>query len=551
LKFEDLKLSKSLLDGLKALNFEEPTPIQEQTIPHILEGRDIIGAAQTGTGKTGAFVIPLIQKLINDQGEGIKALILSPTRELANQIDEQIFAIGYHANISSATVIGGSDFSEQARAIRAGVPILVATPGRLIDQMKVMNPDFSNLKYLILDEADRMLDMGFFPDVKKIITQLPKERQTLLFSATMPDEVVKLSDQFMNDPVKVEIEIEKPPNQVEQRIYKVSKNDKLDLVEQLLDDEDWESVIVFTRTKRGTDQLYRRLRKRGISAVHMHGDKDQSEREAALLKFKNGEYPVMVATDVLSRGIDIDNVSIIINFDVPNSPDDYIHRIGRTGRYDKTGMAITLVSRSENKPFHAIKKVVGDQLSYHDAKVAKKGKQPSSNKRTKRSSNKKKGSDQGDQRDKRKQKRRDGAKKSNERKQKRKNRKSKKEKKNRDGKYKQRKQSKRQQKKKPSSRSKQQKQEKKKQPSPQKKQNKRSEKKSKNRRENRQKGRSKKTPSVKRRQRQKIERRVQSEHPREDLPVIEKAVQRNKRARKPAKGVWGIIKSLLPKVGKK
>ncbi|MGM0589204.1 MAG: DEAD/DEAH box helicase [Bacteroidota bacterium] len=552
MKFEDLKLSKSLLEGLKALNFEEPTPIQEQTIPHILKGRDIIGAAQTGTGKTGAFVIPLIQKLINDQGEGIKALILSPTRELANQIDEQIFAIGYHANISSATVIGGSDFSEQARAIRAGVPILVATPGRLIDQMKVMNPDFSNLKYLILDEADRMLDMGFFPDVKKIITQLPKERQTLLFSATMPDEVVKLSDQFMNDPVKVEIEIEKPPNKVEQRIYKVSKNDKLDLVEQLLDDEDWESVIIFTRTKRGTDQLYRRLRKRGISAVHMHGDKDQSEREAALLKFKNGEYPVMVATDVLSRGIDIDNVSIIINFDVPNSPDDYIHRIGRTGRYDKTGMAITLVSRSENKPFHAIKKVVGDQLSYQDAKIAKKGKQSSSSKRTKRSSNKKKKeSDQGNQRDKRKQKRRDGAKKSNERKQERKNRKSKKENKNRDGKYKQRKQSKRQQKKKPSSRSKQQKQEKKKQPPPQKKQNKRSEKKRKNRRENRQKGRSKKTPSVKRRQRQKIERRVQSEHPREDLPVIEKAVQRNKRARKPAKGVWGIIKSLLPKVGKK
>jgi ATP-dependent RNA helicase RhlE len=567
LKFDDFKFSKDLLEGLKALRFEEPTPIQEQAIPSILEGKDLIGAAQTGTGKTGAFVIPLLQKLMNDKDEGIRALILSPTRELASQIDEQIFAIGYHTGISSATVIGGSDFSEQAKAIRAGVDILVATPGRLIDQMKVMAPDLSNLKYLVLDEADRMLDMGFLPDVTKIIEQLPKQRQTLLFSATMPDEIQELSKRFMKDPVKVKIKVSKPSDQVEQRIYNIHPKKKLDLVEQIMEEEEWESVIIFTRTKRGTDQLYRRLRKRGIDAVHMHGDKDQQEREAALLKFKNGEYPVMVATDVLSRGIDIDNVSIIINYDVPHNADDYIHRIGRTGRYDKSGLAITLATRSENRQMSAIKDVVGDQLSFIDAKIGQSnskksdkrssGDQKQRRQRSDRSSSKgkdssdqqdqKSSSDEGSKQNKRKNKRRSGAQKSNQRRNKRDNSSKKgKDKNQRDGKYKQRKKASRDKKK---GRNKNQQKSK---------ENKRRSDRNNNDGRNNNRGKRNKgqdrgknqSRSARRRRRQKIERRVQSEHPREELPVIEKAVQRNKHTRKPAKGVWGIIKSFIPKLGK-
>lgn len=367
MKFNELKLSESLLAGLRDVKFEETTAIQEKAIPHLLEGKDLIGVAQTGTGKTGAFVIPIMEKVLQSNRDGVKALILSPTRELASQIDEQIFAIGYHAGISSATVIGGSDFSIQAKALKAGADIIVATPGRLIDQNKVVNIDFSKLEFLVLDEADRMLDMGFLPDMKKIISWIPEKRQTLLFSATMPPEIQKLSSSIMNNPVKVETERSKPAKSVEQRAYYLKSNQKIPLVKGIFHELEWDSCIIFTSTKKGTDELQRLLKKEGIKAESIHGDRSQDERNRALAAFKNGQVPVIVATDVLARGIDIKGVSIIINYDVPNNSDDYIHRIGRTGRYDKSGIAITFVTRRDSRTFQTILDIKGNNIKTAEA----------------------------------------------------------------------------------------------------------------------------------------------------------------------------------------
>lgn len=374
MNFKDFNLNEEIYSGLRDLKYTEPTPIQQKSIPLILEGHDILGSAQTGTGKTGAFVIPLIQKIMNDKSEGTQALILSPTRELAQQIDEQIFAIGYHSGITSAIVIGGGNFKEQAKAIRAGVDIIVATPGRLLDQMNVMGLDFSHLNYLVLDEADRMLDMGFLPDVTKIINSLPTKRQTLLFSATLDKEVKKIADKLLKNPKTVAIKTSKPAEGVQQLVYFVEANKKIELVETVFEQIEWETALIFTATKRGTDELERTLKKRGIKTISMHGDRSQEERNEALRSFKNKTHPVMVATDVLSRGIDIDDISLIINFDVPNNPEDYIHRIGRTGRYNKTGTAITLVDSRGQKYYQAIKAVVGDQIEEKSAFESKKEK---------------------------------------------------------------------------------------------------------------------------------------------------------------------------------
>ncbi|XWN38371.1 MAG: DEAD/DEAH box helicase [Balneola sp.] len=370
--FKDFELQESLQMGLSDIGYSEPTPIQEQSIPQALEGKDILGAAQTGTGKTGAFVIPIIELILRNPSDGTKALILSPTRELAQQIDEQIFALGYHSGISSSTIIGGEDFSKQANALRAGVDIIVATPGRLIDQMKVLDVDFSQIDFLVLDEADRMLDMGFLPDVNHIIDKLPKNRHTMLFSATMPKELQKLMKSVMKDPVKIEIEVSTTSKQVDQRAYHAPPRKKLGAVEDLLDELDWTSCIVFSATKKGTNELEKALKKKGINAGSIHGDRSQEERTASLRAFKNGTVPVIVATDVLARGIDIDNVSVIINYDVPRAVEDYIHRCGRTGRYDKEGIAITLVSKADQKYFEPIKKKVGNDLKILDLPEDKK-----------------------------------------------------------------------------------------------------------------------------------------------------------------------------------
>lgn len=549
MKFTEFNLSDSLLAGLRDLRFEEPTPIQEKSIPLITDGKDVIGIAQTGTGKTGAFVIPIMERVLQSERQGVKALILSPTRELAKQIDEQIFAIGYHAGITSATVIGGSDFSVQAKALKAGVDIIVATPGRLIDQNKVVNIDFSNLEYLVLDEADRMLDMGFLPDMKKIISWLPDKRQTLLFSATMPTEIERLASSIMQNPQTAEIERAKPSTKVEQRAYFLKSNQKIPLVKGIFDQLEWDSCIIFTSTKKGTDELQRLLKKEGLKAASIHGDRSQDERNKALAAFKNKQVPIIVATDVLARGIDIKEVSIIINYDVPNNTDDYVHRIGRTARYDKSGIAITFITQRDRRTFGDIDKIKEnsikklnvpnhfknpDDFSWekHFQKtddVSKKQetkreekrdkKEASSSGRTKREDLPPRPTRGGD-------KNQQSSENDSEQ-----NQKS-------DHKQKSDKQEKTNNQQKPTQKKKSKQSQPQTQPDKQQKRSSRDSS-SNNKKES---GNKKQTQSHK--QKKSSEKKKEINLP----PVIEKAVDRNKRSRKPAKGVWGIIKSFIPKI---
>lgn len=369
MKFTEFDLHPSLIEGLEATRFTDATPIQEKCIPEILAGKDLLGTAQTGTGKTGAFVIPLLDKLVRSKEDGThnggtQILILSPTRELASQIDEQIFALGYHTGVSSAIVIGGSDFSSQAKSMKSGVDIIVATPGRLLDQLNVLQLKFEDLKYLVLDEADRMLDMGFLPDVKNIIRKVPKERQTLFFSATFPPQIQKLTDEIMNEPVRVNVATTKVAETIRQDVYKVYEAEKLNLIEYLFSNElDKVPAIIFSATKRGTDQLSRALIKRGFACEAMHGDRSQEERELALRAFSTGKSSILIATDVIARGIDIQDVGVIINFDCPKTVEDYVHRIGRTGRNEKSGRAITFVSPRDIKLYKLIKDKVGKSLN--------------------------------------------------------------------------------------------------------------------------------------------------------------------------------------------
>lgn len=349
--------------GLSDMGFSKPTPIQSQAIPVVLEGKDLLASAQTGTGKTAAFALPLLEKLSSNKKAGIRALILAPTRELAVQIDEQFWTIGYHTGVTTASVYGGTDWGAQEQAIRDGVNVLVATPGRLLDHIKVSNVDFSQIEFLVLDEADRMLDMGFIPDVMTIIRRLPKERQTLMFSATLSDKVESLARELTKNPVRINVSSFKPAEGVEQHAYKVNDDQKIDLVLHLFDSAtEVASAIIFTGTKRGADSLARALRKKGVKVSSMHGDRDQKEREATLGDFKAGRINVIVATDVMARGIDVTGVSHVVNFDVPRDLDDYIHRIGRTARAEKKGTAITLVNRQDSRYFQVISEKMGARL---------------------------------------------------------------------------------------------------------------------------------------------------------------------------------------------
>jgi superfamily II DNA/RNA helicase len=540
LKFTDLNLSDSLLAGLRDVQFTDTTPVQEKSIPIVTSGRDLIATAQTGTGKTGAFVIPIMDQILknSEKRDGVKALILSPTRELAKQIDEEIFAIGYHTGLTSATVIGGSDFAQQVNAIKAGVDIIVATPGRLMDQNKVINIDFSNVDYFILDEADRMLDMGFLPDIRKIISWLPKERQTLLFSATMPNEIKNLAGSIMNNPDSVEIERSKPSKQVEQRAYTLLSDQKIPLVKKIFKDIKWDSCIIFTSTKKGTDELHRLLRDEGIKAESIHGDRSQDERNRALSAFKNGQVPVIVATDVLARGIDIKEVSIIMNYDVPNNTDDYIHRIGRTGRYDKSGIAITFVTRRDSKKFRDIERIKGNTIKHIELPKNfgdssdfswdddfKGGKQGQSKGKKSHSQDSKANAQSSD--DSKKQrpgsKSRDDDKKSAEKQDQSKNQKN-------------------------STKESDSKQSLKSNGKGQSDKNKKAESKPS------QKKQPKSDPKKDQPKQEVKEKPAPKSEKVEDLkkvtlpPVVEKAVDRNKRARKPAKGIWGIVKSFIPKL---
>ncbi|TVQ72411.1 MAG: DEAD/DEAH box helicase [Balneolaceae bacterium] len=357
------------------MGFEKPTPIQEACIPLIMEGRDVLASAQTGTGKTAAFAIPILHNLLEkkkNKQEGIRALVITPTRELASQVDEAFFAIGYHTGLTTAKVYGGDDWSRQEKALNRGTNIIVATPGRLLDHIRIHDIDFSNLDFLILDEADRMLDMGFIPDITQIVSKLPKERQTLLFSATIPPKIEQLARKMMNNPERVNMA---PPNMaaegVTQGMYYVEERDKLPLVLHLYEKEQWNSAIIFMSTKRAVDKLTRELRKKGANVTSIHGDRTQTERERALESFRKGEFRIIVATDVMSRGIDVEGISHIINFSVPHDVEDYVHRIGRTARADAKGDAITLVSGQDRRYMENIIRAMKSKINKLEVPVSK------------------------------------------------------------------------------------------------------------------------------------------------------------------------------------
>jgi ATP-dependent RNA helicase RhlE len=339
------------------MGFQEPTPIQSQAIPLAMTGRDLIGSASTGTGKTAAFLLPILHQLVGTERGTLRVLILTPTRELALQIDEQSMALGYHAGFSSVAVIGGVKMGPQEEAIKAGAEIMVATPGRLIDHLRFPHIDLSTVQFLVLDEADRMFDMGFLPDVHKIISRTPKERQTLLFSATMVPTVRALADEILRDPATVAVAATRMADGLVQRAFSVTHGRKGPLLVKLLAHQSTESVIVFVKRKKDANQLARLItRTTGRQATSIHSDRSQQERIDALESFRNGSCPILVATDVAARGIDVDNVTHVVHYDVPQSAEDYIHRSGRTARAGQKGTVLTFVSGDEASDFAAIEK---------------------------------------------------------------------------------------------------------------------------------------------------------------------------------------------------
>lgn len=336
MSFENLNLSRSLLRAIETEGYTQPTPIQEQSIPIALNKRDLLAIAQTGTGKTAAFALPILQLLENNNRKGIKALIVSPTRELAIQISESFVAYGKYSSLKQAVVFGGVSIGNQISALKKGVDILIATPGRLLDLVNQKAVSLSQIEIFVLDEADRMLDMGFINDVKKIITKIPEKRQTLFFSATMPQEITGLANGILTNPLKVEVTpVSTTAEKVTQAIYPVAKKDKASLLIHLLKDPQIKSVLVFSRTKYGADKIVKILGRVSIQAAAIHGNKSQNARQKALSSFKTGKIRVLVATDIAARGIDIDQLNYVLNYDLPNQPETYVHRIGRTGRADR------------------------------------------------------------------------------------------------------------------------------------------------------------------------------------------------------------------------
>ena len=368
MSFENLQLIDPILRALKTEGYTIPTPIQEQAIPIVLNRHDLLGCAQTGTGKTAAFAIPILQLLYQaktEQGpkKGIKALILTPTRELAIQIDESFGAYGKHTGLSHLVVFGGVSQVPQANSLRRGVDILIATPGRLLDLVDQRIISLSDIEIFVLDEADRMLDMGFINDVRKIITKLPTKRQTLFFSATMPNEIARLASSILSNPEKVEVTpVSTTAEKVEQAIYFVEKNDKRSLLIHLLKTPEISSALVFTRTKYGADKVARELNKANIRTDAIHGNKSQSARQNALTNFKNGRIRVLVATDIAARGIDVEDLSHVINYELPNVPETYVHRIGRTGRAGATGIAWSFCDVEEREFLRDINKLTSQVI---------------------------------------------------------------------------------------------------------------------------------------------------------------------------------------------
>jgi ATP-dependent RNA helicase RhlE len=362
MNFKDLGLQSALIGRCESLGYSEPTPIQQKAIPQVLSGTDIIACAETGTGKTAAFLLPIIQQLVEKNSKGTTVLVLAPTRELANQTDTFCREMA-PKKIRCASIIGGAGYGRQTDALKRGAEIVVATPGRLIDFMERGTIDFSKIETLVLDEADRMLDMGFLPAIKRILKALPTKRQTLFFSATMSPEIEKIARSMMDEPKIIDVSRRgKPAGLIEQTAYPVAAQSKMTLLLDLLEREKFDRVLVFTRTKRGADRLSHVLEARSHKATRIHGDRSQSQREAALHSFKNGKTRVLVATDVAARGIDIDSVSHVINYDVPEVPEDYVHRIGRTGRAGNKGRAITLLTTAEEHTMRAIERLTGQTV---------------------------------------------------------------------------------------------------------------------------------------------------------------------------------------------
>ena len=361
--FGSFPLDRDLLRGVKELGFTRPTPIQADAIPPALEGRDVLACAATGSGKTAAFLLPILQRLIEKPRGTTRALIVTPTRELAAQILEQTNAIAIHTPVTAAAVYGGVGMGPQEHAFRSGVDIIVATPGRLLDHLKAPYASLGKLEHLVLDEADRMLDMGFLPDIKRILKQLPAKRQTLFFSATMPDPIVKLTRELLRDPALINLErTAAPAVGITQAVYPVPQELKSKLLLALLQSGDVEEALVFTRTKHRANRLYEFLVKHGIVAERFHGNRSQPQRTAALAGFKAGTIRVLVATDIAARGIDVIELGHVVNFDVPQVPEDYIHRVGRTGRAEATGDAFTFVAPDEMGDLRAIERAVGRRL---------------------------------------------------------------------------------------------------------------------------------------------------------------------------------------------
>ncbi len=358
--FDHLGLDPTLLKAVYAMGYETPTPIQRESIPPILKGRDVLGTAQTGSGKTAAFVLPILQRLMKQSPGRTRALILSPTRELAAQTEAAFRELGRGTRVRGHAVYGGVGMGPQEHALRAGVDVVIATPGRLLDHMGRRNADFRGLQVLVLDEADRMLDMGFLPDMRRIIAALPRERQTLLFSATMPPEIESLSRTIMRDPVRISVSPpHRPPAKIRHEVYPVPQHLKTALLVELLGREDMMSVLVFVRTKRRADRVARQLGNAGFPVARIHGDRSQSQRDSALEGFRTGRHQVLVATDVAARGLDVEGITHVINYDVPPVPTDYVHRVGRTARAEAEGEAITFVSPEEEGDVRGIEKALG------------------------------------------------------------------------------------------------------------------------------------------------------------------------------------------------
>ncbi|WP_024329354.1 DEAD/DEAH box helicase [Thioalkalivibrio sp. ALR17-21] len=362
--FAGLNLAEPLLRALSAAGYTHPTPIQAGAIPEVLAGRDLLAAAQTGTGKTAGFTLPILQKLAENPparaGNGRpRALVLTPTRELASQVHDSVKTYGQHLEQRSMTIFGGVGMNPQIRALRSRMDVVVATPGRLLDHANQKTIDLSGVEILVLDEADRMLDMGFIRDIRKLIAMLPKKRQNLMFSATFSNDIRKLADGLLTDPACVEVAARNTASEsVEQKVHLVESHQKRDLLSHLIRSNDWEQVLVFTRTKHGADRLADKLTKDGVQSAAIHGNKSQNARTRALEQFKSGRVPVLVATDIAARGLDIDQLPQVVNFELPNVPEDYVHRIGRTGRAGCEGSALSLVGGDELKLLAGIEKLI-------------------------------------------------------------------------------------------------------------------------------------------------------------------------------------------------